>query len=108
MQARRITCRDVAESLRRLERRLLAKVTQWQWLVEPVDCLDVHVSLWQHYRELAPRISLAQGDSEGFYLTLSEAKTLANSLLDQVRSATCWPAADQSLSADEARLHPVA
>jgi hypothetical protein len=40
----------------------------------------LRVSLWQHYRESAPRVSLNKGDEIGEYLTLSEAEALAEAL----------------------------
>jgi uncharacterized protein DUF6907 len=49
--------------------------------------LVLHVSLWQHYRESSPRVSLNRGDEIGVYLTLPEAEVLANALRDQVRRA---------------------
>jgi hypothetical protein len=41
---------------------------------------ELRLSLWQHYREQEPRLSLHKDDSHGVYLTLSEAIRLSEAL----------------------------
>ncbi len=41
---------------------------------------ELRLSLWQHYREQEPRLSLHKDDSHGVYLTLSEAIRLSEAV----------------------------
>ncbi|GAA2464055.1 DUF6907 domain-containing protein [Winogradskya humida] len=41
---------------------------------------ELRLSLWQHYREQEPRLCLHKDDSQGVYLTLSEAIRLSETL----------------------------
>jgi hypothetical protein len=51
---------------------------------------ELRLSLWQHYREHEPRLSLHKDDSHGVYLTLSEAIRLSE-VLAQLAAVAAEP-----------------